>query len=432
MTLQRLVKEWEFLAENRSRVVLADPARIRLSNDDPLAPAVELVKAGGLYPADNAANTVTSWEYEPHGLRKLLMFQAVADLPPGTSIVWRVVVGGAELFWDGSAWAPPVSQAVDWSTAAQISTNLPALAFTSRRIAVKANLRASANRRASPRLRSALVLGSFAVEWFDDLIYDTVIRSMQDTLLSTTDIAFAVQTTASVLDLASAPYSPDNPGYNFIDVVSAFDTTADPDCFINLAASYAPGAARPDGTNDPGSVLLTDPVPAGNVLRLTMTLKPEIAVKTDQDYYEVERLPAVAIERVENVRLLDGSEREASADGDGDVIYDATTGAAVRVPPPRQANYRFSWSVFARSQAELQRLVGAVEGWVATHPTLRTWAMDDLVGVDADQSDSPSGGAMDDVRTATGAFMLRVVPFWLRPAEDGHVIVNVNVTFEKI
>lgn len=423
--IKRLMKVCNFETRNRKRLTFSDKAKIRLNDDNKLDQALELKGSAGNYPTD-ADITVTTWTMTPRKLKKWLAFDAAEEIPDGTEIGYRLVVlaGTKELYWDGASWAVATLDS-HWTTLADMSGQLENYSVEDFDLAIKIRLKSDGL--ATPRVGWVKLAMEVDLEAWDDLIYDTVIESMRSSLRAVTAIQAAIASNTSLIDLSTDPYRPLNTGYNFTGIRAAYDLTNDPKMFNNLASGYTPGAARPDGTFDPGQVALTSSLAAGAHIRLEMEYVPEIAVYTGQDYYEVPRVPAIAFEGITSVRRGDGHSQELN-DGPSDYVRNLTAGTAIEVPRPRQSTVLFEFALHANPM-DLALLADGVDQWVGSNRTLQTWAADFTVSVDpVEEVRTNKATNNDDVVSATGAFQLRGVPFFVRPAQDRALITNVNVT----
>lgn len=418
----RLIKTFAFGQRGiRSELVFSDSTKIRLDDDNRLDPALTLrLLSGGSYSTDSDL-TVTLWTINPRRVRRWLAFEAETDEPAGTSVRFRLVVlgGTEERVWDGADWSAPAS-ASDWTSAADMQAHLSAYTLEATDIALK--IRLTSTGAETPRVKCVKLLAELDLDSWDDLIYDTVIASLQSSLRAVTILEFAA---ASETD--TFPLVLENSGFNFTGIRAAYNLTQDPNAFRSIAQSYVPGAARRDGTFEDGTVTLTETIPEGETLRLELEYVPEIAVITNQDYYEPARFPAVVIEEVLALRQQDRSGQELN-DGPGDVIRDIAAGTGVKVPRPRQTGVRFGFSLMATG-FDIARLVDAMDRWMAANRLLHTFAFDIRLPLDPVQEIqfNERKSNLDDITAATGAFRLRGVPFYVRDAEDVPLVANLNI-----
>lgn len=88
---------------------------------------------------------------------------------------------------------------------------------------------------------------------------------------------------------------------------------------------------------------------------------------------------------------------------------------------------RFDFAIHA-SPLDLAKMVEAVDRWMATTRLLRTWGFDEQINLDpVNEMDSSDKTNLEDVVMTTGSFQLRGVPFYIRDAKDGNLVLNVNV-----
>lgn len=421
---KRLIKSYEFTTRARPKLTFSDKTKIRLNDDVRTDQALELKPdSAGAYDT-GLGHTVKTWTLDLNGLKRWLSLDADEVLPDNTSIGYRVVMNGVDWYWDGAAWVFATLDA-HWNTLAQINENLAGLTPNSVNFAFKVNLR-STDGVSTPRLRWIKALAKIDLEPWDDLIYDTVIRLMRANLRAVTAIEVAIVADTSLIDL-STTYKLENSGYNFSGVRAAYNLTTDPQKFSNIADSYTPGAARPDGTFEDGQVNLSAPILAGQVIRLEMEYEPEIAVMTNQDYYEVARLPAVVFERIEAVKLFNRHDQELN-DGPGDVVRNLATGVGVEVPRPAQRTVLFEFAIHA-SPLDIARVSDAMDRWVGQSRVLTSWAFGETLNMDPVRSiETGDSSNLDDVVVANGAFQLRGVPFYIRDAQDVDLVQTVNMS----
>lgn len=424
--MQRLAKVFTFDEDSREGLTYSDAAKVRLSNDDRLNYGLELKKGTAGFPT--AANlTVRTAIIRPMKVKRWVGFDEDADKPDGTLIRYRLLLGplaAVPKWWNGSSWT--AAGASDWNTAQELATNLQYLAIPYAELAVLVNL-VSTNALVTPHLREIRLLGEFEIEWWDDLIYDGVIRSLTSTLRATTDVQFAVAATTSLLDFLT-DYPIENKGYNFTGVRAVYNLTDDPQALSNLAGAYTPGAMKPDGSFEPGSVALLSPIAAGKTVKVVLEHVPEIAVHTSQDYYEPERLPAVIFERISDVPTGD---RSTQRDNDlpGILVRNVGTLTAVDVGAPRQLAVRMEYVVLAMLQMDQARITDALNRWAANHRVLRTWGLDEKVRVEQEVSlGTDSKTDLNDVKASNGAILLRGVTFWLRDAKNVPLVSEINLT----
>lgn len=428
MGFKRLIKTYDFTTRIRKDLVFSDTSKIRLNDDDKLDQKLSLVQIGNAFDTGET-NTVRTPIHNPQRVKKWLAFEAVEDIPANTSIGYRLVVlnGTKEIYWDGAAWSDATLD-THYNTQAEIQTNISSYVLEDFDLALKIKLK-SDDGVSTPTVSTAKFLAQVFIDGWDDLIYDTVIASMRSSLRAATAIEFAVASTTSVIDLAS-DYKLENSGYNFTNGLAAYNLTTDPKKFRNIFDSYTPGTARPDGTFEDGQVNLTEAVNQDDIVRLEMEFEPEVAVYTNQDYYEPARLPALVFEKIRTVRIRGRHDQELN-DGEGESIRDIANNAAVRMPRPRQSTVLFDFALHGRPM-DIARLSDAIDKWIGDNRTLNTFAWQDKINMDpVNEIDTGGSSNLDDVVIAEGSFQLRGVPFYVRDAVDEFLVLEVNATYES-
>jgi hypothetical protein len=423
--IRRLPKFYEFTARNRKLLTFSDKDKVRLNDDNKVDPHLSL-KGEGSYSTDNDINVLT-WAMNPQGLKQWLAFEAEEETPAGTSVGYRLVMGGDEYFWNGSAWTTGTGND-DYCSALDFNANIQSLTLTSREFKVRIKLKTT-DANATPTIKRLKFAGNIFVSWWDDLIYDTIIKELLNSFRAVTAIEVAAVSATSTIDLGGT-YKLDNSGYNLTGVVAAYNLTTDPEAFNNIAQSYTPGAQRPDGAFEDGSITLSQSVNEGDIVRLEMQYTPEVAVFTNQDYYEVERFPMLVFENIRTVRLKDGTDQEMGS-FPSDAVKNFSDNTAIQMFKPRQSTVRFDFAIHAKGY-DLARLSDAMDSWLESHRTLKSHALDETINVDSvDEIAVGNSINLDDKATSTGSFQLRGVPFHIKPAEDKYLVERVNASYER-
>ena len=421
---KKLIKRFDFTTRFRKELTFSDKDKIRLNDDEKTNQGLTL--KGTSYDTGDD-NYVLLPVTSPKRLKKWLGFEALENLPQGTSAGYRVVLSSGEYYHDGAAWINPTDVS-HWNDFKEINRHIESLTLVDFDLQIKVKLKTTdvAN---TPQVKWIKLLAEVFIDPWDDLIYDTIVGSMRTSLRAITALEFEIVANTSSIDLNSDIQIP-NKGYNFTNVVAAYNISSDPNQFKNIADSYNPGAARPDGTFEMGVVNLTEQVNAGEILRIEIEYVPEIAVYTNQDYYEPERLPAIIFERINTVRLRGRHDQELN-DGHGEEIRDFDNMEATMVPRPRQSTVRFEFAVWA-SPLDMSRLCDGIDRWVSKNRILKSWGFDDTLNMDiVNELETSDKTNLDDVVMANGIFQLRGVPFYKREAKIISLVQTVNAEYES-
>ena len=120
--LKKLVKEFEFLEENRKKIVLGANTRLGLTE-----PCLHLLEDDDGYYPTTTDITAKTWVTNPQTVKQWLGFEAVVyhekdyDGTELTSVNFRLGDGTNEYYWDGAAWSVSTTS---WNTEAEIANNI--------------------------------------------------------------------------------------------------------------------------------------------------------------------------------------------------------------------------------------------------------------------------------------------------------------------
>lgn len=424
--MKKQIMVWPVEGATRKEFLFTDTT-VRLNDDIPSDPYLALRQVDGEFPV-GGEHSVRTRIMSPKAVKKWLKFEAEEEKPDGTDIGYRLVVlnGTKELFWNGAAWA--AAGAGEWNTLAQVCTNIASYELEDYDLAIKVNL-TTTDAAATPKVRRFKVVAEIAVEWNDDLVYDTLVRRLKADLRPTTIIRIAVNETTSTIDL-STDYKTENSGYNFTGAKAVYNLTSDPKKLKNILASYTQGPPSKDGDPTPGQVNLTAPANADEILELYLEYVPEVAVQTSMDFYEVARYPALVFEGVTAVKLGDKMNQELKNTGTGsEVVRDFVMNTGFRQQPPKQTAFRIDFMLYCNTVGELVRMQDGVQAWTARNQLLRTWGCDELITLDPlAELETDKGESPEDVVTLKGSWTLRGVPLYMFEATEVPLVQQLNTT----
>lgn len=429
--LKRLIKVFGFDEPDRVDTTLSDPAKIRMNTESvnghaQLNGGFEDVSPFSL----DTDLTIETRLTTPNGIKQWLFFEAVKNEPTGTTIRYRFNNGTREIYWDGGSWV--TATPTDWNTEIEIQTNLPTFPFDNNSISIITNM-ITTNDRVTPLLFEIRLLGWFEFEVYEDLM-KSISMKMHDEIRPVTDAAASVLTDTSSFDF-TGDYKLQNSGYNIVDVTRIYNKSDDTLEKVNIADTYTPGSLNQDGkTSAPGVVTTTVPITTGKIVKFKIQYVPEIADYTDEDYFEVLKLPLIAFETVEEIIRRDGlrvNQYGLTTSSAGWCIRDFTNMTAVQVLPPAQIDLRIGYAVFTDSSRDQKRLMDAMEKFFQSNRLIYSFAFDEPYTLDViKRIDYESKGAIANLRKATGEFDIRAINLFELPAIDVPLvsIVNVDIT----
>jgi len=284
--LQKLVKEFSFEEQNRSRLTFSDSGKIRLDpKDGKLKLKVQSYnKATGAaeYPTDDDL-TVTTWLTNPLALKQWLGFDVEplpAEQPAGASVRYRLNDGTDDRYWDGGAWSV-ASLSTHWNTQAEVSTNISTFPVTSKSLALVINL-LTTDDSVTPTVEKINILMQCDLDYIRSLVSDAILTSLRDGIQPSLDFALLSVggSVVSLLDMQTR--------YNIAAIEAVYNHTQDPDHTTDLLSSY---------DADGKAIRLTAEVPRGESIWVDFKVEPEVHLNwSSQDYVEVESLPAVVVD----------------------------------------------------------------------------------------------------------------------------------------
>lgn len=309
---------------------------------------------------------------------------------------------GQEWKWDGSNWVNASS--TDWNTQFEINNNIESFPIATRGkgFGFYVNLKTT-NQLHTPFLKEIKMLGVFDIVFQEDMIFDSVIRTIEDNIEAITEIGLYLDTSTSVIDLATT-YKLEGDGYNFIDGLVVYNLDTDPEKTINLFDNYVLGAPRKGGGNDPGQINLISSQPADAELEIQMKYFPEIAVNTSPDFYEVEKLPSIVFESI----MIQNSQVAEDSEGAKDVVRDLIKLTGVEIKPPAQNDLIFEYAVFTGGQTDQHRLGEALRSLFNSIDHVISWGLDEPYTITVkDVFRATNQPNASNVNTHVGSFILK-------------------------
>lgn len=240
-----------------------------------------------LYPLDTDLNVLTR-TFVGSALQALVMVQARATLPDGTSLGFRVRVAGVDYYWSGAAWA--VAAAGQWCTEAELNAHAAALDVRVG-FALRVNL-LTTELGSTPELTSIdFVWKGWESNWEEDTLHDGLMTYLGNLTYGFPLALPPLPVAAASVNLndyydesaeAGAPWG------GVVDVIEVFNHTDDPNHRTDVLSSYNQATKV---------VTLTGSAAPGDVLFLRVSATPSMAWDTHGDYsaHEAPRLPQVIL-----------------------------------------------------------------------------------------------------------------------------------------
>jgi len=432
--INRLIKNFTFDESIRSDLIFSDATKIRLNTENKAETFIQLkADVNDKFPLD-ANLYIKTPLITPNAVQKWLKFEArlFEDLPAGTSIGFKVRTTGSDLFWNGSVWA--TAGASDWMTESVLNANFDTLPIATvildKSIGLIINL-VTTDPLLTPKVKELKILGEFDIEFLEDLIYDSVIRTLNNEFRSTSRVVYRATATASTVDLNTVL---ENKNYNITGIKKVIVRDDDPLKLDNKFLSYALGTLRQDGfTNEPGVVTFDAPIALGKLIEITFEYFPRIYVRQSQDFFQVPEFPSMIFE---SIRAFDrpGFTVQDTNNIGKDFVRDKPNLTAVLQFGARQEAIRFEFAIFTDRQLDQILLQNDFNRFFANKKSITSFGLAsgydldlvDRIDTSRNKASKEAGGADDatDTMTATGSFELLAVSFYDKLSKDVPLVAD--------
>lgn len=412
MSRRKVVKHFAFEEGNRYRLTFSDPSKIRL---DPKLDQIQLARQGfhpvtrkPIYPLD-AGLTVETWLTTPQAVRRWLGFSAdprPAKQPAGTIVQYKLNDGTTDLYWDGGAWS--AAGPADWSPEEDVVVNIGTFPVT-KALKVIVNL-ATADAEVTPTLKSVALLMDCEIDYLDSIIHDALIPSLKANLrpVLTFTVLADGGNKVSLLDLETS--------FDIKGVLRAFDEDSDPDHLFDIFSSYD-DADR--------TITLSVSLERGTPIFFEYEIEPEVYLNwSSQDYTEVDKVPAVSIDRI---------------DGTGSQIYgecsvkDVVNNEAVVLRFPFRLQLNIDIVLLAEKNRTLLKMQDRSLEYQAKVPLLPWPAIDEEIQMrtDVELQFRPRPN-LGDAHSSSFSLILSDIHLWLRPEETIPLVTSCNVGVTRL
>ncbi len=358
-----------------------------------------------------AGITAKTRVWNPSTVKQWLGFEAVIsnvkiDNVQVTDAGFRLGDGTNEFFWNGSAW---VVNTVDFNTEADVANNISVFPVTSQSLQVIVNL-TTTDKNATPQLTEVKILWASDIEFQEDILYRSFVRSLRNTLRPIADYVIQLATASNTIDLIND--FPLKTQYNIVTIDAVYNTTVDPNRLVDLFSSYNPTTQV---------ITLTTPIGAGELAFIRIIYEPEIAVTTATTYSEIAKLPSVI--------LADISLVGASEGGINDSVANKSAGTAVTLPPPIQGDLEITLRGVTDKELDQIRISDEIKRYFLNNSLLRSTGLDEDFSLWLiDEYDMKSPTDRGDVHSGQAVIRIRNIRFYVRDAVDGFTVSRFIMT----
>jgi len=431
--INRLITNFVFDDKIRNDLIFSDSDKIRLNTENKVNPKLQLKLEGSNYPTDNDIYVETPL-ITPNRLNKWLSFEVryietygEHTLPVGTSLGFKLKTTGDNYFWDGANWA--IAGLSDWSSEQDIRENIetfPIATIGNKSIGVIINVKTT-NKEVTPEIKEIKLLGEYNIQYYEDLIYDTVIRTLNLNFRSTSVVVFPTYSSMSSVNLNDVL---ENKGYNVTGISKVVNLTDDNLELNNIFDNYVFGALKQDGfTYEYGTVHFNQTVDSNKFIQIEFEYVPEIIIKTSQDYFEIPVYPSLVFTQINEIRKNGFIMSDTNSYGE-DFIRDRSNNIAVKQYSPTQKSYRFNYSVFTNNQTDQLRLMKDLNCFLGLNRQLTLWGtgckLDLLPVLSLDTIGNSKVNDSTDTNLSIGSFDVLGVLFYDKISKDIPLVQRVN------
>lgn len=396
MRVKRLIKSFVFNETERKTITLGAGIRLNPDTDGRTKQRLELI--GPPFPTAGTAKTRV---WNPSTVKQWLGFQAIIsnvkiDNTQVTDAGFRLGDGTNEFFWNGSAW---VIDVINFNTEADVAANIGTFPVATQSLQVIVNL-TTTNPKVTPQLEEVKILWASDIEFHEDILYRSFVRSLRDKIRPITDYVVVLAAASSTIDLKID--FPLKTPYNIISIDAVYNRTTDPKRLTDLFSSFNPTTEV---------ITLTTPIGAGEQAFIRIIYEPEIAVTTSTTYSEIQKLPIIVLTDVDLV--------DASESGIDDSIVNKGAGTAVKLPSPIEGDLQITLRVITDKALDQIRLTDEVKRYFLNNPLLRSTGLDEDFSLWLiDEYDMKNPTDRGDVHSGQATVRVRDVKFYVRDAVD--------------
>jgi len=321
-------------------------------------------------------------------------------------------------FHNGADWV--MATVSDWNTPFQVNNHIQDLDLLTFGKGIKFDINLKSNdSKYTPYVTSVDLLGEFDLDFIQDIIYDSLFYLIKEEINVTNRLTFALPTLTDTFDLNDPSYELSNDGYNFTAIVSAYNLTTDGERLNNIASSYTPGAQRPSGSYAPGIITFSSAQPADSIIEVELKYYPELAIFTNQDYYEVARMPSIVFESIQQQNVVAWKNSNIGKN----VIRDKINLTATQVKSPEQFDLVFEYAVFTSNQSDQLRMGEALYSLFNRLRVVNSWGLDEPYPVTSmEVFNSQNVANTSNVNTHVGSFRIHNIAAFFREPIDVRLV----------
>jgi hypothetical protein len=412
MSREKLIYPFVFEEANRSKLTFSDSTKIRLNPEanriELKRQSYDLVTGLPVYPI-TTVHWVKTWVANPEALISWISFYCDpidSDLPDDTAIQFKLNDGTNDYFWNSSlptpAWA--IAGANNWNTHAEITAHISTFTITSCRLAIIIGL-STADANETPWVNYLDVLMSVELENLYSIIAGSVVPEFREQLLAPVDFAIEASgnTKISLCDIETP--------FNISSVTAAYNHTSDPKHRTNILSAYDSAAK---------SITLTTAVERGNSIWLMFNAEPEVTINWgNQDYIEVEKIPAVIIDAIKISTYGNIASQETK---------NIVANTAIVRRRPLRLTIDFEVLLLAERTRTLLAMMEKAMKFSASHPVVRWRDIDQEISFKSKGPSFAQRPNLSDKHEATMSVTLENIYLWVIPEETIPLVQRLNLS----
>lgn len=356
MRRTKLVKCFTFQEKDRPHTTLGPDTRL---NPETSRIQLKADPITGEYPTDPNLYVRTRLS-TPKAVKQWIGFDVTAiqhldeDKNPLTSLGFRLSDGTGDFFWNGAAWAPAGTN--DWSTEQEVADNISSFPATEQAIQVIVNL-ATSDPSVTPEVSLIKVLYEASIDFQEDILFRSLVPKLREEIRPIGRHVFRLNAGTSIVNLNQVKL--ETP-YTIRGIDSVFNHTTDPLHKTDLFVSF---------DEVTGNITLSQTISQGQAVWIEFYYEPVVAVTTSQDFYEVERVPAILLKDID---MVNGNERQIS-----DYVRNKGAGTAWVVPPPIQGDLQVTIEILTDKAVDNRRMMTEVHRFFGRNRFLVSTGLDE-------------------------------------------------------
>jgi hypothetical protein len=401
MRTKKIIKSFLFEEDNRKLFTIGEKIRL-----DPQENNVKIIYGENGYSTDEDL-FIKTWVANPKSVYKWLGFEATAEHTKNydkiflTSLGFRLSDGEKEYFWNGSEWE---ENDEDWNTEDEVSNNINLFDASTQKIQIIINLK-TIDPKYTPKLFEVCVLFESTIDFQDDLIFNSVVPFLETASVIGDFIVDLVDDTNEIDLNQNKLETP----YNIVDIDSCFVFSDDPIKMNNIFLDYDSASKI---------IYLNQVVEKDKKIWIKFAYRPVVAVSTDQEYIEIEKIPSLnlnSISVIKDTKIPSKSFVTNKSEKKSVVIFN------------HQKTFEIDVTILTSSEIDRQRIIDELRILFVKNSSINFFGLDEKITTTISKEFSMQGGVEDFSNySANFRFVLENVLFSLYDSEE-KTITNLTV-----